>query len=543
MGPRKSKRARTLKNDATSANDTHIEKTGRAGDRERQVIREWLAYPETTFNKKKAAELLPDIEIWAQSNCSGWKSLEFNVSMIGMILQSAAEDGRLSKHKPKNNRPTQWTCTRGPEPKGRISMDTRTFTSLVNYRNEAKRMDSMKKRAESEGPPKAGLRARTNSANLRLHFREALVLSGSSERKFPLVAFLIARAVIKELKLDNYASDQQILEVIPTNMPQLLNGLQRVDELLLTQDLEKKADCVFSINDAGNNGKHKLTYRLLVGYDHIDNCIFCNLGGADEIDGGGDNIGKAVIGDLKLYREPDIKGSCTDSASDVISGFVKYMEPRYPGFIGVGCTLHIMNLVLVNAYVAAFGDEDMEKNSALRLGFLVSYLQNKFPEHWKNFCEENPQYDINYKCAAAVKTRWWSVMKSFGDILKNLGAYSEWSKELREDCAAKNNNYFDPSDKLSVWIRNPKVQADLAFVHCFCRWFWNGEMTFLQGIGPWQLGKHELFPDMDAVPAKKQRAGYRADEYTIRAVLMHEKLKELECETKTSIFFEDFRVQ
>ena len=47
MGPRRSKRARTLKNDAMSANDTHIEKTGRAGDRERQLIREWLAYPKT----------------------------------------------------------------------------------------------------------------------------------------------------------------------------------------------------------------------------------------------------------------------------------------------------------------------------------------------------------------------------------------------------------------------------------------------------------------------------------------------------------------
>ena len=34
IGPRRSKRARTLKNDAMSANDTHIEKTGRAGDRE-----------------------------------------------------------------------------------------------------------------------------------------------------------------------------------------------------------------------------------------------------------------------------------------------------------------------------------------------------------------------------------------------------------------------------------------------------------------------------------------------------------------------------
>ena len=43
---------------------------------------------------------------------------------------------------------------------------------------------------------------------------------------------------------------------------------KRTDEMLLKMDLEERVDAVFSVNDAGNTGKRKITYRLLVGYDH-----------------------------------------------------------------------------------------------------------------------------------------------------------------------------------------------------------------------------------------------------------------------------------
>ena len=131
---------------------------------------------------------------------------------------------------------------------------------------------------------------------------------------------------------------------------------------------------MFSVNDAGNSGKRKITYRLLVGYDHVDNCIKQVLGGADEIAAGGEHIADAVTDDLELLGNPDVAGSCTDSALDVISSFVKHMKDKNPGFLAVGCLLHIMNLVLMNAYLATFGDEEMGVNSALRIGFMSNYL-------------------------------------------------------------------------------------------------------------------------------------------------------------------------
>ena len=61
-------------------------------------------------------------------------------------------------------------------------------------------------------------------------------------------------------------------------------------------------------------------------------------------------------------------GSTTDNASDVIKGFVKAMQAKYSHFVAVGCLLHILNLVLMNAYHATFGLEAMGACSALRIG-------------------------------------------------------------------------------------------------------------------------------------------------------------------------------
>ena len=104
----------------------------------------------------------------------------------------------------------------------------------------------------------------------------------------------------------------------------------------------------------------------------------------------------------------------------------------------------------------------------------------------------------------------------FGDVFTNRVAFSEWAEELAKFKHAPANK--DCAADLASWLKNRKVLADLAFVRGFCLWFWNDEMAFLQGIGPWQLGQHELFPSL-SVPTEKQRAGFRADEHGIRVVL------------------------
>ena len=43
------------------------------------------------------------------------------------------------------------------------------------------------------------------------------------------------------------------------------------------------------------------------------------------------------------------RGSCTDSAGDVLVTFVRDMTVKYPRFIGAGCSLHVVHLILLRA--------------------------------------------------------------------------------------------------------------------------------------------------------------------------------------------------
>lgn len=45
--------------------------------------------------------------------------------------------------------------------------------------------------------------------------------------------------------------------------------------------------------------------------------------------------------------------------------------------------IHSLNLVLVNAYHATYGKEEMGVCSALRIGYMVNYLQDQYLGEWK----------------------------------------------------------------------------------------------------------------------------------------------------------------
>ena len=49
-------------------------------------------------------------------------------------------------------------------------------------------------------------------------------------------------------------------------------------------------------------------------------------------------------------------------------------------FVAIGCVLHILNLILMNAYHSTFAPEEMGVPGALRTSFVASYLVHKFPE-------------------------------------------------------------------------------------------------------------------------------------------------------------------
>lgn len=208
-------------------------------------------------------------------------------------------------------------------------------------------------------------------------------------------------------------------------------------------------------------------------------------------------------------------GSCTDSAAVVLSGVAAEMEKDWAEFIAGGCVLHILNLILCNSYIAAFGEEEWGVCSALRLGFMVNYMMTKLPDFrdsYYRFCDSNGHHDAKYVCPGASTTRWWSIVAAFGSIYRHRAVYIAWFNLM---ASGNDSPTFQPLfADIAKWLRVEKCIADIAFVLDFNDAWWVAEMQFAQGIGPWQapLGRAD------------QLAGFRADEYSVRCVLMRRRL-------------------
>ena len=271
------KRSRRLSGSHTAEcaenNAQMVQKVGRDGDREKAAVRSWLCSPGTTATSMTATDLLPQVNIWAQLNRDDFKELNITARTIGGILGND-RSGRIKKHT-QSGKPSRWTINRVQDAPGRTSMDKRTAKRLQADSKTLKQLKQMEVDTASKksSPAKKSVQVHATSARHALHLREALLLTGSSQRKFPLAAYLLVRSSLTELGLDNLRTDEDILRIIPTDMSTVMEKVQRIDELLLKEDLEERVDKVFSVNDAGNTGKRKVTYRLLVGYDHKDDCV------------------------------------------------------------------------------------------------------------------------------------------------------------------------------------------------------------------------------------------------------------------------------
>ena len=80
-------------------------------------------------------------------------------------------------------------------------------------------------------------------------------------------------------------------------------------------------------------------------------------------------------------------------------------------FDALGCILHILNLMLQGGYQSAFGGPKMNVMSAVRLGFMLHYLMDKYPNEWKEFLK-----GLSVEALMAVGAslgRWWSIIMSF----------------------------------------------------------------------------------------------------------------------------------
>jgi hypothetical protein len=117
-----------------------------------------------------------------------------------------------------------------------------------------------------------------------------------------------------------------MMKVIPARMGCMITDVDKVNDYMVAAALDT-LDGISSINDAGNSGADKYTYKGVAGYDHKNDCILEVVVGADILPGGGKAICDSVIADVeRLGISVPFIGSATDNATDVINAFVKHMQ-------------------------------------------------------------------------------------------------------------------------------------------------------------------------------------------------------------------------
>ena len=365
--------------------------------------------------------------------------------------------------------------------------------------------------------PVSGLRCEKLSVEYKKAIQWALVRSGCSQRAFPMVHATLVYFTMKEMGLKPALND--VLTFVPTNLGSILDYCADMDDHAMAEEATH-IQAAFALSDMGDQkagtGKNSITHNGATGYDHSTNSVWGakHMSGMDVGKDGG-SIAKSIMQDGKRWGIQSWRGSVTDSAANCIRGMVGALQAACPGFVAMACFLHVMNLVLVNSYLSSFGDEERGVCSALRIGYMMSYLHHKFPDEWRGWCADNGHGDISYIAAGAAKTRWWSVTAAFGDCYKNRVAYQGWCTHMTVVHKGGYNSCFT---EMAAWLQNNKALCDMSLIFGFCTTWWNQEMEWLQGVGHWQAH----------LPLAAQKAGYRANEMPWRVILERRKLQELE---------------
>jgi hypothetical protein len=280
-------------------------------------------------------------------------------------------------------------------------------------------------------------RSQAMSVTHKYATREVYVLSGSSARKLPMVMSVAGWSVISELRVQGLLHEvpgQEVTldDVLRVNSSSqhlgvILDECQVIDDYLLSILLESSVDEVFSVCDGGNTGDKKYNFSKIAGYDHGKGCIMQKMIGLGATEGGGEAIARSIQADGHRAGIVIFGGCTTDNASEMKSGFVRAMTEKNEFFVFVGCSLHILNLVLMNAYFEAYGPSEWSVPSAFRVSFMVCYLQKKFLAEWHEWCSADPdRASVAFLAAQGAATRWWSVVESFGDVDRNAKFYSAW---------------------------------------------------------------------------------------------------------------------
>jgi len=525
------------------------ETTQKDGALERQLLAAW--FENTSFVSKEATtdHIRSSIASSAKAD-TRFKTMSINSitmgnRMINTFLKSQMAEGARQVRK---NADGTWfigpTASSSKANRHQKQIDDRKLKRLEADRaklqallKEAEEADVAKVAAAAPAVSKQPLLNSTVAHSLRFKqlLREAFLIDPSlSETKAPQLFDTIVWAYLAEMldqghiKMAPGMDEDGLMDEVVRNTPckgslaSYIETCSSIDDFYLEAELGKLV-VVYSCIDGGNKQGRKFEFQLEAGWDPALRRIVQRT--TDMTESGGDGKAHADAVDttqarLGLLREAvHHVGSCTDSASDVLKGYVEEERKKNKSFVGVGCMLHIMNLILMNAYHMAFGEEKMGTPSALRTSYMVSYLIDKFYDDFAKYCDDNNRVDMKHHVAQGSKNRWWSVTQAFGDILHDPQFYSDFMMDQAN--RLKTTSTYTPLFKeVAGWLANTKVLADLTFVQTFCSYFWNDAMLFLQDRARWMAE--------ESLEEQYQLSGYRADEMTRFVVQTHRKLRAIQ---------------
>ena len=540
MEPTTKRKGRRRSHEASDTSSGQVvQTTGRAKDRRREILDEWFAKAE---GRRTAEGFAVEVNAFVSQHAEhADQDLSFCSTSIRQYLVTKLKEGnkRVSKKavEAKAKAPAYWTIRTPIDLRPNMTtVDKRTLEELKECRRQLKDILKFQQRTElpevvdGEGFFDAkggdmdvdGVRQRSLTPEYKLAIRNALYSSGCSQAKFPYVHAVLVYFTVKELGYQLELED--VLRVVPTDLGSIVDFCADMDDHRLAEE-SQGVPAAFALSDKGDQtagtSKNALTHNMATGYDCATGAPWGPVHlSAMEIERGGAAIAQSIVDDGKRVGIFEWFGSCTDSASDCIKGMVKDMSARFPSFVETACFLHVLNLVLVNSYLASFGDEERGVCSALRIGYMMSYLHHHFHGEWVSWCNENGHDDIAYIARGAAKTRWWSVVAAFGDCYRNRAAYSGWCEHMAAVLAATTGKvgYYDCFVETAGWLKNKKAMTDMSFVVGFCRVFWDGEMAWMQAVAPWQ----------DGLPVEQQKAAFRSAEMPLRVVLQRRRLQELD---------------
>lgn len=300
-------------------------------------------------------------------------------------------------------------------------------------------------------------------------------MPGMSLRKFQTLHASILQASLQSALAMGYdrlddITDADIVKICP-NKDTMRRGMELLQDVI---DFENEGDfalqntlAVFFINDAGNKKKMKLTQRLICAYSKVTNRIILRHVGATTVASGKlAATCKADAKRLNIDLSEQLRGSCTDSATDVIVTFVNAMHAEYPKFVGTGCVLHILHLMMMRPIYTAFGEQIKPKegqasaggNGVLRIGFMVKYLIDLDPDSWRDWAKTNCP-GLAFVPTGASEGRWWSVQQSIQDVAAHYKSYSDYFKHMGNGDAG---TYIPLYQAASGWLLNDKLHCDMA---------------------------------------------------------------------------------